>query len=456
MAESRKLLGDVVIPGIEKVAIHRIMMGLRLYPFDITEQSWFQTALQASYPGRVEDKLVWWRLKQPDGSFTYVNVDPGEYRKAAPEGNVIIMDMPEMPDAQECRDILKDVIHRAEQSLITDRFYLDLTSAGKGLLERPEELARQALSRVEAIIPMMRSAEQEKVAGPLGDLYYHCHSCLEIDQATFAEIVLLLQLQRMTNAWIQERWVDEPGPFLNTFLGQLSSAAETKDRLQSACSQIAFVEYDRARLALKEGLEAGSLASMSRKLADAQLGFWMVNILQLKAANCGLSFKAPRPPVVLEESSACTVTGVGYFANVLTERPESIPLHLRDKASEEGIDEFQAARRWGATVTVPVVNRTFANILGAQAMTLAPEPEQVRAGLNRLLDGRSAGSDDSDAYFVDDDFERGWIDQALLSAYKKLGMEKEAYQMATRIVGRLMVSKLLADTKSTDKTDTKK
>jgi hypothetical protein len=390
--------------------------------------------------------MVWWRTKQPDGSFAYVNVDPGEYRKTAPEAGAIVKDMPDVPDQHECRDLLENAIGRAEGSPVADKFYRDLIAAGKGLLSHPDELARQAMSRVEAIIPMVRSAEAEAVAGPLGNLYYHCHSCLEMDQATFADTMLLLQLQRMTSCWIQERWLEDPGPFLGGFLTQLSAGDEIRDRLRKACSEISFIEYDRARTALKGGLEAGSLASMSRKLADAQWGFFMVNTLQLRAAACGLSFESPRPPVVLEESSACAITGIGYFARILTDDPEYIPAHLLEKASSDGIDEFRAARQWGATMIYPVVNRTFANILGAHAMTLAPETEKIRAGANSLVDLRTALAKDSGVN-DDDAFERGWIDQALLSAYKKLGMQEEVRTLATSIAAKLVVSMLFAEGK---------
>ena len=79
-------------------------------------------------------------------------------------------------------------------------------------------------------------------------------------------------------------------------------------------------------------------------------------------------------------------------------------------------------------------------------MTLAPENEKVRAGANSLVKLRTALA--KDAGVNDDDaFERGWIDQALLSAYKQLGMQKEVRRLSTSIAAQLVVSMLFSEGK---------
>jgi hypothetical protein len=181
---------------------------------------------------------------------------------------------------------------------------------------------------------------------------------------------------------------------------------------------------------------------MGRRLANAHYRFQPVHLLDVKARACGLQFHRPRPEIVLEESYTCTLTGLGYGAVFMSEHPKTVATVLLGHIRESGGDEIETAVNWGSTHVRPFVNRYFMRVLAAQALTLAEEPGKVERGLDPLLDLRQGLplTDLSDSI----DFELGWIDQALLGAYKKLGMDAEVKRIAARIIGRLIVSRAFA------------
>jgi len=435
-----KLFADVMIPGTEHVAMHRMFVGLRVAPFEAQEKTLYQTEVTGRYPGRIGSKAVWWRVKRDDGSESFINVDPGEYRTETPTGEVVIFDVPEMPPRDACRDLLRAAISRSELGLITQPYVKELVSLGKEFLQNPSTVKAEGLKRVRGIVPLMREASGEQIATPLGRLVYDCLDCPRLDHQTFATIMVLLQLQRMMNQWIEQDWLDDPFGALGGFLHIVQGKPETRDRLLDVCAELVEIEYQGARESLNEALNSGSLFSMGQSLARAYHGFFMVHLLTMQGDARGLFFPKPRSPIVIEESVACTVSAFGTGVRFITEHPTSMPRRILARAEANGTDEFAAARAWGSNHISPIVNRLFANILGAHAMTLAPQADKVKAGLAHLIELRDSLSPDSE---TEVEFESGWIDQAMLGAYKQLNMNAEGETLATRIVGRLVVSGLL-------------
>jgi hypothetical protein len=442
-----KLFDDVMIAGAELVATHRVLAGLRLFPPRDQDRSWYLSQVTASVPGRIQGKTVWWRVRYRDGARAFINVDPGEFRTEEPSGDVLFLDVPDVPAHNECRDLIAAALQTSQSSLVTDPLHREMLSVARQFLDNPDALHKAGQDRVRAIVPLMREADAERVAEPLGSLVFECLTCARLDQRSFAASMLLLQLQRMVAEWIQQDFVANPVGMLGAFLELVNQGAK-RDRLSSACEEIAGIEYAEGRRLLTEALDAGSLFSMGRQLAGAHHRFQMVQLLDREARACGLQFRRPRPEIVIEESLACTITGLGYGAVLMSEHPGALATELLRRIRASGGDEVETAVDWGSSHVHPFVNRYFARILAAQAMTLAEEPGKVKRGLNSLLDLRQSLSP---AGFSDDiQFERGWIDQALLRAYKTLGMEAEAKRIATSIAGRLMISRLLASESDPD------
>jgi hypothetical protein len=449
MNHRTKLFADVMIPGTERVAVQRVFAGLRVAPWEATEHLQYVFEALPSPAGIIGKRRVWWRIKDAGGTEHYVNLDPAEYRTSAPEGDAIVLDPPDMPPRNTCRDLLEAAIAISELSPATGGYYRDLLSTAKAFLKDPEAVANEGRDRVRSFAPLMREASPENVAKPLGGLYYECLHCPRFDQVSFGATILLLQLQRMTNEWIQGDWLESPGGFLKGFLWDVSQEPGGRDRLATACEEIADHEYREARRTLTEALNTRCLASMGPLLTQAHHRFLMVHLLQVSAADCGVEFRLPRTKIVIEESAICTQTGLTYGAGiVMANHPNYIPEHIRDKAAEGGSDEFGAAISWGSTHVRPFVNRSFARVIGAHAMTLAEEREKVRRGLGFLIELRSGLVTDDTA--DEPSFELGWLDHALLRAYRKLGMEDEAKRLAVRIAGRALVSCVLSHRRSED------
>ena len=439
-ANKARLFDGLIIPGTELVAIHRVFVGLRLFTPELQDKAWFLSKMTASVPGQIAGKTVWWRVLQEDGKFTYINTDPGEYRTEEPLGEVLTLDVPDVPPQSECRDLIAAALRQSRNALIADPFHHDLASVAQQFLNSPDAVLKDGRERVRAIVPLMRNAESHIVAGPLGKMVYECLTCGRLDRASFAAIMLLLQLQRMVSEWIEQDWISNPVGMLGAFLELVGRGAK-RERLRSVCEEIAAVEYAEGRRLLTAALNASSLFSMGRLLADAHHCFQLVHHLDFKARACGLEFRRPRPEIVLEESFVCANTGLAYGAVMMSQHPETIAKEiLKDSENSRWRNVESAEQRFSSHVH-PFVNRYFVQIWSAQAMTLAEDPGTVKRGLDKLLalrhDMSVTGASDNI------DFECGWIDQALLGAYRSLGMATEVQRIATSIAGRLIVSKML-------------
>jgi hypothetical protein len=149
-------------------------------------------------------------------------------------------------------------------------------------------------------------------------------------------------------------------------------------------------------------------------------------------------------PVLAEEALACTLDGISSGARFCALDPEKEAFSLLRRLDPD-MWTFRSVRdlaRRDASEIRPVFTRCFADILAAQALTLLGNPTHIRAGIARLEEIRHG------FHALETDFERGWIEHALLKAYGKLNDDEAKLRLAAgisaRLVTRMLWSKVMS------------
>jgi len=435
-----KLFGDVLMPRVEYVAMQRILYAMRVMRLDLVQRHRDWARHTASTPGQVGSSTVWWRLRHPEGPDTYVNVDPGEYREEPPAGDVIILDMPELPPQDDCRHLIEACIERGRMFFLSSEHGQDLLHVASLFLEAPEKLEAEAHALIQECIPIAREAEGEVAGRAFAKLHEQCLITPRLDTLEFSAVMLLLQVQRMTNLWIEQDWWVTPMEYLRGFMRHVAGDGQHAARLSAVTAEIVEINYADGREMLNRSLNAGSMEEANVHLLNSNHGFAMAFFLAEIAKEAGLSVALPTSATVLEESWVCTMTGLAEGARLMACHPNEIPGELLVRRAATGKPMEECARAWGSNHVVPAVSRKFASILAAHAMTLSSKESDVKSGLELLVQYRGSMQEQP----MYSGFESGWLDQVMLGAYKKLGREEDVQRLAVRIAGQLTVARAIA------------
>lgn len=276
-----------------------------------------------------------------------------------------------------------------------------------------------ALARFEKASVIGRTRPASEYLETLNDLYENCLFAFELSLTEFSDLTLLLQLQRSLSAWIEEPWYQNPVGFRAAYLDFLRSDQKRREQFSKIAVDAGNFEYATAVAEVKRALEAGPVLAMSPLLMLAHHRFrtalWFHHESVLIGGNPG-DFEFSE--ISAEEGAVCTLTGINVGA-MYCARPQAE--HARELFEECGPDLSilrKSARRLANHIQ-PVFTRDFCDILAAQAMTLAPSSESVLTGIDELQALHARLSNE----VQDCEYERSWIDQSLLSAYKKIGDE---------------------------------
>ena len=298
---------------------------------------------------------------------------------------------------------------------------------------------RDALARFEKASEIGRTRPAQEFGKILNELYENCLFSFELPVVEFSDLVLLLQLQRSLSAWIEQPWYQNPTGFRNAYLDIVQKDRSKRIEFIRTAIDAGNFEYRTAVSEVRRAFESGPMLSMSQLLMLAHHRFraaWWFHRESVKMGGAPGEFEFSE--ISAEEGAVCTLTGISIGA-MYCARPQAE--HARN-ILYEGAPDLSSLRRSArrlATHIQPIFTRDFCDILAAQAMTLSPSTEAVKIGINELNTLHAKLSRE----VSDCEYERSWIDQALLSAYKKVSDDGATSRTATRIAGRLIIRRVL-------------
>lgn len=200
---------------------------------------------------------------------------------------------------------------------------------------------------------------------------------------------------------------------------------------------MANTDYEAGRAQLAMAITADTFGAMTRRLT-----LTYHHLLTAKTiADLLLQEGGTRPvfhftPIIIEEALVCTLVGITDGTRFCAQHPDTEARALLRRHGPS-LTALRPAARSRASEIYPSFTRFFADILAAQALTLAAAAETTLAGIAELqrLRGKLSASGGLAASFAD--FEAGWIDTALLKALRSTGATIPAQALAADIAGRL-------------------
>jgi hypothetical protein len=428
--------GQLPMTGAGGIALRRIFAALRIADWDFTRRQHDVLAYVRDHDDLQARRPIWWHVPSTATSSYYFNNDPGEYRLTPPEGDADIRQVPELARSRECERQLEEAIEFG--SLVGfHQEYEDTWQTARTFLADPEAVEQDGRERFAALLPSAFSMDAEQFGPHLGKLVRECLICPRMNIADFSMAMALLQLQRMTGYRIEDDWVSNPGGHLHGYLEWMSESEETAKKGAAACTEAGVAAYRLGQEHLNAALRGASNASCTLDLILSNYYFSGAFYTLEVARKYGLAVELPTSPTVMEESVVCTKTAIHHGAGFMFWPFEEAADQIRDRAVRDRITNDEAARAWGANHVIPTFNRRFAEILAAQAMTLAEDADEIRRGLSRL----ASLMEECEADLAEETmFEITWVDTARLKAFHKLGDEDGGKRAAARLMGREIVA----------------
>jgi len=310
-----------------------------------------------------------------------------------------------------------------------------LRSADRLLTANPEAPDEVFLRRFKVAGEVGRTNPGQEFAKAINELYTECLFGFEMPVSAFSEAIILLQIQRALNGWIEQPWYQNPGAFRAAYVEHVSSDPAKRSQFCSLAIEGGNFEYDAAAKGLQQAFVAGMMSGMGSALMLAHHRYRTA--LWFHATATKLGAKASDfeySQISAEEGMVCTLTGISMGA-LLFARPQSE--HARKLLQECGPDLSalrRSARKW-ATHIQPIWTRHFCDIIAAEALIGANTSDSLREGIAALEKQRNEiGSNASDC-----EFEKGWLDQSLLTAYRAADRSDDALKKAAGIAGRLLM-----------------
>jgi len=428
------LFGGIVIAEAYFPGLRRICLAFNLMEESLSQQRSFDVELMSENHDPDDPRRVWWHRRRPNGHEYWISINPGEFRTDPPDPSDLVRELETGTPRQTLRSQLEKAIDSCEMLRPATEEEEQTLSRAKKLLARKGTGIPQALC--DALLSAPETMDQDayqKFVFKLYDDFFDNYGATTVD---FGLLLLLFQIQRVTAKRIEEDWTKAPAGFLKAFIRSLLADAAHRERNLGLLAEICDSTYELAGDYLTKGLE-GPMRGFDGRLMHAHHHFSNSHFLLQSLLDADVPVdRLPFMPILAEEGFVCTWTGIYMGPGFCTTPPEADPLRLSLNAGSSWHDARRQARK-NASMIVPIVTRFMAEILAAQALTQTDRPESVTKGiaeLNRL--NAEAGLDFS--------FERAWIEQALLPAYRRIKDEEAVKRMALRIAGRLVLRKNLS------------
>jgi hypothetical protein len=437
-AKPIKVFDNVLIAGGVELALQRTLSAYRLYDPERSDKLWKFTksiAAQENPPG----KRVWWR-GSPDahGVSGYISLDPGEYRTEEPTGgNDVTMDPPENDDSPALSVILTAILEESKLDYVPQTAMLRrYQEAATRVLQHGKQVEfPEAAQRFSEAASKARSGDESAWPALIKFLYDDCLFDHGMPIILFSQCMLLLQLQGICGAWIEQDCFKAPLPYLRGLVKELSQD-NSRTKLAEVLSTIGRSSYRDANNNVKLALASYSLSSTTAQLVQACHLFFTALLVAKLEEEYSLNADLGYSTLLADEGFACTQTGLLYGVQFFTKKPSATVREIVwNLADGEAVPKI--IRRFSSPI-FPAIGNFLARTLVAAAR-IETEGSAFDLGLKQLLELEQEAN--GPGLLSIGEFESSWLDQCLLNAYKKLGDENNTRRYAVKIATRLVLGK---------------
>jgi hypothetical protein len=206
--------------------------------------------------------------------------------------------------------------------------------------------------------------------------------------------------------------------------------------LTATLVEIGNSNYRWAVASIKRGINGNSLRNLIDELVlgfhQYAIAFMVVQSAKLAGLECGFCYNLTQA----EEGFVCTQSGLLYPITFLFDQIDALPLYFLESLSA-GKSDSEIITAYSSP-QFPLFTKKFLRVLLACARAYG-SGETFERGFRDLKALESEFNEVSVS--MDTPFERGWINRALLKAYKKKGDEAQTKIYANKIAFTLVMER---------------
>ena len=376
-----------------------------------------------------DPQRLWWTYTNAPARRVWISINPGEFRTKPPEPPCIVKELPPTAPRISSRRMLELGLASAQLLPPATPAERRSVATAERLLKNDTDGALAELGR--ACRQALLSPDMPSYQAAIDALYEGLLQDLAWPAVDFSAIVLLVQIQAALNTRIDEDWTSRPGDFVSALVRTLIHDGSSRARALDLLNDIAIGEFDSGRQEVRNAVH-GNMAGMGRALTLAWQRFLTAHLIVKSLIAAGIpAHELPLMPNIADEAAAWTITGIRMRARFAMLHPQAEALDLAARANLN-FDDLHREAVTSASELNPTFTRFFAEVLAAQALSLAAEPQAKEQACRELERLRAVVGGERT-------LEADWIDHALLNVLRSLGRTEQAQAIATSIAVRMML-----------------
>jgi hypothetical protein len=383
------------------------------------------------------------QINDPEGwESGYVSLDPGEFRITPPDGpGDVIKEAPVSSSPVRLSNLLKTHLQRidAHANELTEELEL-LKQQGEKLLQNMQTNDySEALNIFRAETSKLRTDKTASAQEIVNGLYEKCFLGFLMPGTQYAMAIALLQIQMGVNLWIEQDVYSDVRSFLGSYLGDTSNSYPS---ILEGAAKIGNWHFEDGQKCLKAALASVTLDNFYRLLYLAAHHFWAACAIATDSEAVMPAGNLNYTAAIAEESYSCVVTGVhGTLVDRALGHKDDFEERLINYFEQDNESEMERYVRDLTRPTNPVLPKHYAHVSIARAMVEVGDPWLHKA--IKLLHSLEEEFHSQVTLFENSSRELYRIESGLMVAYREIGDEERAKEYATKITGRLLVSRVL-------------
>jgi hypothetical protein len=429
--------GEMAPDSIE-ISLRKLLAFATIYPYDELDFRWGQTmsVAQISAHETIPGKAYWYRsLSAKEGKLLgYIRMNPGEFSKAEPTGDTIILDIPPFrgkaftQELKECIEYVdksgaKRISKEAQRLTARLKTFLQEKGSNERLFLQHFQQLHEKVVRCQS-----REAVEEIIGGEISD-FWKSYSTNLID---FSYCIMLIQLQ------LEFGFVQSATLYKNPRQGFADVMHTLKEMGLLSGERMAGVAnyyHEQGSNARTAALASGSLDRSTAYLQEAVHAYFCADSFADALDTLKIPYSFDYTRKLSDEGFACSLTALSHLHFITSSISSSID-ELTAKFDVSDPDfEFNCINNLSSP-TKPYIPRRLARTLAAAAICKGGNSNQARAAIADLLRMEEEAKHQLDSGI----FDLWIIEMQLMNAYGILGDQKNQEIYAIRAVSKLMQS----------------
>ena len=426
-----KVFDDSFVPGALRVAILKTLITQTLHSSnELDLRMSIAEKLYKEQRKHSPAQKIWFELKA-EGKRHYISLIPGEYSENKPtEPNIKIVKV-RLPKRKNIAtkkaklfvESLKNEPIKMEETRVLSE---QLTRS----LESKETLEKECRNTFQMVHKKLIEVKDESLISDLiNSLYVKCYSTYSMSLETFANSVLIIELQVQTGCYLDENAFESSGGAVAWLIDFLANEDEKRLRTVGA---IGNEKYETASNSLSSSLKKLSFEEFLEELRYSAMNFWCAFLIATAIENNNKNSQLKYKAIVAEEGWVCCTSGI-IDDKFLFNKIEYIPRGISHLIVKNPNFEFEFVNQYSSH-TKPYLPRHICHILLSIGKSMSGNSKLCLEAKETLKSIESRND-----YLLFGTMDLYLLYYGLMTAYRALGEENAAMNYATKMAAQIVI-----------------